>query len=218
MPTMRWFPESLQKKSRIIVNAVNPAFFGVERYPERGLIVTCGRLNEQKNHDMLIRSFLEVSKYHPHAKLHIYGEGALKNRLQELIDENNLNDKVELCGSTNNVAGVLSRASVFVMSSDYEGMPNALMEAMASGVPCVSTDCPCGGPHMLINDKINGLLVPVGDKVSLANAIQTLLSDTDYAEEIGKNAKGKAFEFSPDIIFGEWRKYVDTIINPHAPR
>jgi glycosyltransferase involved in cell wall biosynthesis len=208
-----WFPKSLQKKSCVIANAVNPAFFDVERAPERGSVVTCGRLNAQKNHDLLIKAFAEVASKHPHAKLDIYGDGALKAHLQEVIDACGMGERITLCGATNHVAQVLSKADMFVMSSDYEGMPNALMEAMAAGVPCVSTDCPCGGPRMLIDDKTNGLLVPVGDEAALANAMDTLLGDAAYASEMGIGAKNKAFEFSPDIIFEAWRKYVYSVIS-----
>lgn len=208
----KWFPESLQQKSCVIANAVNPIFFDVDRSPISGLVVTCGRLNEQKNHDLLIRSFFEVTKQNPHVRLHIYGEGVLKAELQKKIDACNLNEKVVLCGSTNQVADVLSKASIFVMSSDYEGMPNALMEAMASGVPCISTDCPCGGPRMLIDDKIDGLLVPVGDADALINAMLNLINDPENAEKIGVKAKNKALGFSPDTIFDEWKKYVYSVI------
>ena len=154
----KWFPKKLQNKSTIIFNAVKREFFEAKRKPVNGLIVTCGRLEEQKNHILLIKAFFNVVKKNPNAYLHIYGEGSLKDYLQSLIDNLGLNHSVKLMGQTNDVVSVLEKADVFVLSSFYEGMPNALMEAMAVGVPCIATDCPCGGARMLLNDN-NGILI-----------------------------------------------------------
>ena len=204
----KWFPERLRKKSRIIYNAVKEEFYQVERTPVRGEIVTCGRLTEQKNHRLLIDAFAEVQKIHPYATLKIYGEGALREKLQNQIDSLNLNEKVFLMGATNDVAKVLQTADLFVLSSDYEGMPNALMEAMAAGVPCISTDCPCGGPRELFGEDASDKLVPCNDSAQLAEAICNVLETT----KDGMTEKRHAETFKPDRVNQMWKDYVHDII------
>ena len=120
------------------------------------------------------------------------------------IDELDLSKRVFLKGNTNDVAQELKRAKLFVLSSDYEGMPNALMEAMAAGVPCISTDCPCGGPRMLIQSGVNGLLVPCKNASKLASAMETILSNANIQKEFGEKAKESASLFMPDVINREW--------------
>lgn len=204
----KWFPKRLQKKSRIIYNAVKEEFYQVERTPVRGEIVTCGRLTEQKNHKLLIDAFAEVQKIYPFATLKIYGEGVLREKLQNQIESLNLNEKVFLMGATNDVAKALQTADLFVLSSDYEGMPNALMEAMAVGVPCISTDCPCGGPRELFGEDASDKLVPCNDSAQLAEAICKVLETT----KDGMTEKRHAETFKPDRVNQMWKDYVHDII------
>lgn len=204
-----WLPKKLQKKSRIIYNAVKEEFYHIERKPNRGEIVTCGRLTEQKNHAMLISAFAEVVKQYPYATLKIYGEGALREALQEQIDAAGLSGKAFLMGATNDVGKALQTADLFVLSSDYEGMPNALMEAMAAGVPCISTDCPCGGPRELLGDNARNKLVPCG-------AVQQLkmkLIEQLESSEAGKAEKKRAELFQPKRVNALWEKYLQEIID-----
>jgi len=204
----RWFPKKLQDKSQIIFNAVKEDFFEINRQVVKNTIVTCGRLEEQKNHKMLINAFELVLKKHPDAKLMIYGEGKLRSDLTELIKSKGIEQNVLLCGNSNNVPEVLSKAEIFVLSSDYEGMPNALMEALAAGVPCISTDCPCGGPKSLITDKVNGRLISIKNEQQLANVLVELLDNKEMATGLGTEAQKRAFEFSPTKIYEAWHRYV----------
>ena len=209
----RWFPKKLQDKSKIIFNAVKEDFFEINRHVVKNTIVTCGRLEEQKNHKLLIDAFELVIKKHPTAKLAIYGEGMLRNELTEFIKSKRMEKNVVLCGNTNNVPKVLSETEIFVLSSDYEGLPNALMEALAAGVPCISTDCPCGGPRNLITDGVNGHLIPVGDKRQLANIIDELLNNKEEAANLGIEARKQALKFRPIMICEDWHKYIEFIVN-----
>lgn len=204
----KWFPKRLQKKSEIIYNAVKEEFYSVERKPIRGEIVTCGRLTEQKNHKLLINAFAKVQKAYPFAVLKIYGEGTLREELQDHIDALNLNEKVFLMGATNNVAKALETADLFVLSSDYEGMPNALMEAMAAGVSCISTDCPCGGPRELFAEELSDKLVQCGNVEELAEKICKALE----AAENGIKEKNRAEIFKPDRVNQTWKNYIDRLI------
>ena len=210
---MEWFPQKLQKKSRIIYNAVRPDFYSVEREPIKGRVVSCGRLSKQKNYSMLIKAFEEVVKKNSEAILCIYGEGDLKKELENEIESKNLQNRVFLKGSTNNVPAVLKNAEVFVLSSDYEGMPNALMEALTVGIPCVATDCPCGGPRMLIENEKNGILVPVNDSMHMADALEKVLSNEELADRLGKKARKSAVAYQSDKVFSDWLRYISEIVN-----
>lgn len=207
-----WFPEKLQKKSTIILNPVKKSFYTVKRNPEEGLIVTCGRLQTQKNHKLLIDAIQDLVEVFPQIRLRIYGEGVMKEELVNYINEKNLSNIISLEGQSQNVPEVLSEADIFVLSSDYEGMPNALMEAMAVGIPSISTDCPCGGPKMLIKNGDNGILVPVNNKNDLAEAIKDVFRNKKKKEILGLKAKESALEFSEDIIFLKWEKYLKEIL------
>ena len=200
----KWFPQRLQKKSKIIYNAVKSEFYKVVREPVAGEIVTCGRLTEQKNHELLLRAFSKVVKVHPEATLKIYGDGKLKEQLQHKIIELDLNGKAVLMGATDDVVNALKTANVFVLSSDYEGMPNALMEAMAAGVPCVATDCPCGGPRELFGDTSKDRLVPCGNEEILADKICEVLD----GKVIDENQKVCADAFRPEKVNRMWENYV----------
>lgn len=199
-----WFPERLQRKSKIIYNAVKEDFYQIERTPVRGEIVTCGRLVEQKNHALLIDAFSEVLKKYPFVTLKIYGEGALREKLQHQINDLGLEKKAFLMGATSDVEKVLQTADLFVLSSDYEGMPNALMEAMAAGVPCISTDCPCGGPRELFGEDASDKLVPCNDSAQLAEAICCVFDGAEHNVVEKKHAEA----FRPDRVNTMWEKYI----------
>lgn len=206
-----WFPRRLKEKSKIIFNAVAESFFQIKReYPEN--IVTAGRLVKAKNHSMLIRAFAKVAEKYPEEKLLIYGEGKERATLECLIKELKLDGRVLLMGATKQMQDALARAKVFVLSSDYEGMPNALMEALAAGVPSISTDCPCGGPRMLIEHEKNGLLVPVNDEDAMAEAMERLLQDRAIAEKLGNAAYESAEKFRPGKVFDQWKKFVENVV------
>lgn len=208
-----YFSKKIQKKSVIIMNSVKNSFFHVEHHPEIGKMVTCGRLTEKKNHEQLIRVFAKVKNAFPFAKLYIYGDGPLKEKLSGLIETAGLVDSVFLMGQTDNVADVLSSADLFLLPSKYEGMPNALLEAMAVGVPCISTDCPCGGPSMVIENGVNGILIPVDSDDALYNSIESLLSNRTKMSSIGKRAKETSIAFSPTAINKIWADYFVKILN-----
>lgn len=207
----QWFPKKLQDKSTIIMNEVSDSFFEVQRKPSLN-VVTVGRLAEQKNQCMLIRAFAKIAQKFPGQNLLIYGSGDYAERLKREINILHMENRAFLMGSTSRVQEVLAQAGVFVLSSDYEGMPNALMEALAVGVPSISTDCPCGGPNVLIRHEENGLLVPVGDENALADAMDRLLSDRAFAEKLGKQARQDAKRYEPEVIFEEWKTFVDSIL------
>ena len=176
------------------------------------VIVTMGRLQEQKNHKMLIDAFHKVHLQRPEVRLHIYGEGRLREVLEDYIYEKGLNEVVTLKGNHLNVLNQIKDARMFVLSSNYEGMPNALMEALTMGLPCISTDCPCGGPKVLINDGVSGILVPVDDSSSMSEAILSLLQDNSKCKRMAETAKAEMRErFNIDVIGNEWMSFIKHI-------
>lgn len=207
-----WFPERLREKSSVIPNEVANAFFETERSGEEKYWVAIGRLASQKNYPMMIKAFREVIKNYPEQKLKIYGAGPQHKELENLIIHLGLSSSVSLEGQTHDVPSVLSGAIGFLMTSDYEGMPNALMEAMAMGLPCIATDCPCGGPAELINNFDNGILVGINSESELSDAICSLIENRELANSIGNKARISMKLNDPRSIFSKWETFLDSLL------
>lgn len=208
----KWFSKKIQKKSRIIFNQVDEIFFNTPLKSEREGIVTTGRLVEQKNHELLIRAYERIADKISD-DLYIYGEGELENKLRKLIIELKMEDRIHLPGATKDVANVLSRSKVFILSSDYEGMPNSLLEAMAMGLPCISTDCPCGGPRTVLKNLSDEVLVPVSNIVAMAEALENLfIKSSDDMDKISFKLKIEAEKFRPSVVIDYWKSYIEDIV------
>lgn len=206
---MKFFPRPIRKKSIILKNPLNPSFMRPRFEGKRdGRIVSVGRIDGNKNHEMIIRAFSRVAKEFPSASLAIYGDGECRGKLQELSDKLGISKRVNIPGMVENVSEKIYKSSLFVLASNSEGMPNALLEAMCLGIPCISTDCPCGGPGELIEDGINGFLIPVGDEDALTDRMRILLSDEEKAKQIGKRAAELAKTYNPDNVNKEWLEYL----------
>ncbi len=208
----QYYSKKLKGRGTVIFNPLFteglPEVYSGERKKH---IVTAGRLHSQKNQKMLISAFAKVSKKHPEYELVIYGEGSLRACLEAQVKELGLDGKVHLPGNVNDLCEHTKDAAMFVMSSDFEGMPNALIEAMAVGLPCISTDCPCGGPRELVESKENGILVPVGDADAMATAINELIENPELAERIGKIAQQIRNRLDCDLIGSKWIDYFESI-------
>lgn len=205
-----YYGGNIARNSVVIPNPV----FDVENLPTEPYngestktIVSVGRLNPQKNYLMLINAFKIISEKHPEYRLIIYGEGPERAKEEALIRELNIEDRVLLPGTTKNVYDSIHKASIFVLSSDFEGMPNALMEAMVMGLPCISTDCPCGGPSDLIRNNEDGILIPVNDKNALVNALEYMIDNPEKAKQMGKNAMDIRKRLSVDSVCSMWYSY-----------
>ena len=208
-----FFDINIKEKSTIIPNPINEKFIGKPFEGTRKKeIVSVGRLEPQKNHELLIDSFSNIVKKHNDYKLHIYGEGKLRNKLENKIKDMKLEDKVILKGNSSNIKEEIFESSLFVLSSNHEGMPNALMEAMSLGLPVISTDCPCGGPNFLIENKVNGILVRVNNQDEMEEAMDNLISNPGYANKLGKEANKICSRLEPNMIYQKWENYIDEII------
>ena len=207
-----FFAPYLQENSRIILNPLNPKYVGVPEPAVRTKnVVQSGRLVDFKNQPMLIRAFLKVHEKHPDYTLKIYGpdsKDGTKEILESIIHENHAEDFVKLMGGSNTLEKDLADAALYAFSSDWEGLPNALMEAMALGLPVVSTDCPCGGPKALIEDGVNGLLVPIMDEKAMTDGILRLIEDRELAERLGREARKISERANEDAVFEQWQTYL----------
>lgn len=212
----RYFPRSLQKRSRIILNPVNHKYLNIPKPQKRDkIVVQSGRLVAFKNQMMLFRAFLKVHEKHPDYCLRLYGGDSLdgtKEKLEAFIGENQAKDYMKLMGPSDELEKELPGAAVYAFSSDYEGMPNALLEAMTMGLPVVATDCPCGGPGTVIRHEENGLLVPVGDEEAMAGGINRLIEDREFAEHLGDNARKISERINGDAVLMQWKEYVEEVI------
>lgn len=213
-----FFSESFQKKSRIILNPLSDQYTSLpEQVADRRkkVIVTVGRITQQKNQMLLLRAFADICEEFTEYRLKIYGaadDRALCEDMETFISRNGLAGRVSFMGAVDNLPEEIMDASLFVLPSDYEGMPNALIEAMVMGLPCIATDCPCGGPAMLIQDRVSGLLVPVGDEQMLAGAMRYMLSDRQSAEKMGQAARALKEKVAPERVCEEWQHYIDQIV------
>lgn len=217
-----FFPEHLQKKSKVILNAINSKFIGNEIPNEREkVVVHSGRIVDFKNQLMLIRAFVRVHETHPDYMLKIYGPDAgdgTWQKLEQCICENHAHSYVKLMGSSNQLEKDLITGALAAFSSDVEGMPNAMLEAMALGLPVIATDCPPGGPRMVITPEENGLLIPVGDEDAMVESINRLIENPEFAEKLGRNA-AKISEIAGEKgIFKEWERYLQEVYNRHKNR
>ena len=208
----KYFKKKIQNKSVVIPNPINEKFLCNSYSGEREkIIVTVGRLTEQKNQILLINAFKEISKKYSEYKLFIYGEGPLKDSLTRYIEKEGLRENVILKGIANNIKEEIYKKKMFVLTSNYEGMPNALMEAMGIGLPVISTDCPIGGPKFLIKNGNNGLLVKVNDNKNLEESIIRIIEDESLEKKISLNAAKSMKKLKPKIINEKWKEYIYTI-------
>ncbi len=207
-----YFNKKIQSKSKIILNPINNNFY-IEPYKGKRekVFVTVGRLSKQKNHELLINAFNLFNKEYSDYKLYIYGEGELEEELNSQIKELKLEDKVILKGVSKKIPEELNNKYAFILSSDYEGLPNALMEGMALGLPCISTNCTGGGATTLIQNGKNGIIVPMNDVNKLADAMKKIVKDKDLAKKLGEEALKIREECSDEKIADEWLNYINDI-------
>ena len=206
-----YFNSKIQSKGNIILNPIrnNLPEHSKEKYSKR--IVSVGRLNSQKNYTLLLEAFALFCQKHNDYKLEIYGKGEQEETLINLTKALGIEDKVIFEGFRNDVHERIFDATMFVMSSDYEGLSNALLEAMAMGLPCISTDSPPGGARMVIKNEQNGLLVPVGNKEKLMEAMDAIASNVETAEEMGRKAAEMRKLLSEERICSQWENLIKSV-------
>lgn len=205
-----FFQKSVRTKAAIIPNPVKDTYYQVCRADWNSQdIIAVGRLTEEKRPLLLLSAFARIANCFPQARLILYGKGDLQEQLEQEAAALKLGHRVLLPGEVEDVPQRLSQAGIYVLCSDWEGMPNALMEAMATGLPVIATDCPCGGPRFLIRDQTQGILTKCGDEAGLAAALKTLLSDPELRRSMGEAARERAKAFHEDIVMNHWIAYLE---------
>lgn len=209
---MGYYGKGLKKRGIVISNPIfiNEELSNVDYQTKE--IISIGRFdNEQKRYDVMINAFKIFYKSHPEYVLKLYGSGPDEKLIKELIEKYSLENRILIMGVSKNPLKDLSRGGMFVISSDYEGISNALLEAMAVGLPCISTDHTPGGGRFLIKDHENGLLVPINDAVSLSKAMNEFANDKELAKRCGENAQKVLKRFEPNLIINMWDKYIEKV-------
>lgn len=168
------------------------------------IISTAGRLTNEKNHKLLIDAFNEVHKVHPNYQLRIYGIGPLELELKKQIDSLGLGNSVKLMGAKKKVMYEINQTEIFVLTSNNEGFPNVLIEAMATQMPVISSDFATGVAKDLINDGVNGYLFPVGDKNQLVEVMSRLIERSSDFGEMGSINKKIAMNYKDEIMAKTW--------------
>ena len=208
-----FFPESIRRKSIILPNPLNESRIPDPWTGERARkIVTAGRLEPQKNQKLLIKAFSYIYHKHPDHVLEIYGDGSLRGELERFASDNLYSDICLFKGEDKDLLEQIKDASVFVLCSDYEGLPNALIEAMACGIPAVTTDYEPGSVCEIIEDGINGLIVPRNDPEKLADAIISLIENKALAQKLSHNALSIRSKLNSAVVSVQWLSFFESRI------
>ncbi len=212
LPKVQEYYSMIKGRTAVIPNPVPCIDDDIDMKPiaeREKLIVTLGRIDMfQKRQDVLLNAFYEFWKTHQDYRLEMYGDGPDFDKINDSIKSLGLENNVLLKGVTNSPKEVLSKARFFVLSSDFEGIPNALIEAMSIGLPSISTDCRPGGAALLIEDKVNGLLVPCGEERALSEAMACIADSPDKANDMGTQAKKIKEKFSEEKVINMWCNYI----------
>lgn len=199
-------------KTAIIPNPIKNNLPFYNKDTDSNEFITACRLNTQKNLPLMIDAFKRLIDQGLDVRLSIYGEGPERKNLEDYIKKLNLEKRVFLCGFTNKIHDKMKNAACFVISSDYEGISNSMLEALAIGIPVVATDCPVGGARMYITDDVSGRLVPCGDVASLADAMYTAVSERRRAIAWGEKAFNIRNELTISEISSLWQTYLEGIL------
>lgn len=200
------FPQYIQRKSTVIPNPVNIDFDFSKKRLYKKRIVSVGKLMEQKNHKMLIEAFDLFIRKFPDYTLHIYGQGHLRETLANLIDKKGLTDQIILEGRTNKVFDIVYNAELFVLSSNYEGLSNALIEAMLLGTPVISTRC--AGSTELIKNGVSGQLVDINDYKNLSIKMEEAINNYEKSKSMALHAQESLTDFTDDKVFKMWDNFI----------
>ena len=174
----------------------------------RKVIVTAGRLENQKNHIMTLRAFARFAVEHPEYELEIFGKGTERARLGEVASILGIDDRVKFMGFSPDAVNSVRTASAFVMSSRYEGLSNSMIEALCMGVPTVCTRCLGCGAEAVISNGVNGILVDIDDAEAEAAALARLVDDGVFAESLSCEAAHLRNALSLERIGAQWLKLV----------
>ena len=205
------FPEDIRRKSTVIQN---PIFINKSDYKmplvRKEKIVTVGRLHEQKNQKFLLEVFKDFLKTHKNYILEIYGEGPLKEILEEYSKKLGINKNVNFMGNKEDIYSYIINAKMFVLTSKYEGMPNVILEAMALGIPTICSNYnPKDAVYEIIEDGVNGFVYEQNDRIKLISIMDEITKNEKIVEKISNNAKNICETHSKENIYNKWEKFIN---------
>lgn len=217
---LKCYGKGLQRRATVILNPSTVPYIPRPSWEERNNeIAFVGRFQiVHKRHDLMIAAFKRIHEVFPDYKLVLYGDGEERKEIEQLIRENDLIDAVVLKGVVDNVPEAISKSKLFVLASDFEGLPNALIEAMSVGLPVISTDWSPGAVHELIDNGKNGVVVPCNDVDALAEAAINLLSNPEKADMMGAKASEIRTKLAPENIYRQWVNYIEEVIAKNEHR
>lgn len=202
-----YFSDKIKKKSSVIPNPLE-----IEKLPiwdkenHNQSFMTAVRLNKQKNLPLMINAFKKLHEVYPEYKLEIYGRGELYNELKELIVNLGASEYIFLMGRSNKIHEIMQKSFAFILSSDYEGLSNSMLEALAIGIPCVCTDSPPGGAREYIQNMHNGILTPCGDVDALYEGLRTLVENDSLCEQFSNESLIIRDKLESSKICAQWEK------------
>ena len=211
----KWYNENTDVKGTVIYNPIKPELPLMHSGERNKNIVNFCRINSQKNLKLLIEAFSILHRDFPDYNLCIYGNAAglaaakYRDEVIEYANSTDCRSDIHFYPASNNIHEIIKDSAMFVSSSDFEGMSNSMLEAMAMGMPVVCTDCPAGGARAVIKDHENGLLTPVGDAEALYKAMKEVIENPDLAKKMGENAAKIKEEQSVEKITKKWMEIIN---------
>ena len=200
-----YFPKRTRKKSRVIPNPLKEGLPHRSEHINKDIVMAC-RLRPQKNIHVAIEGFAKFHIDHQDYRLVVYGDGELKDKLIEYASLLGVGESVLFPGRTDEIHKKMSEAAMYLSSSDYEGLSNSMIEALAIGTPTICTDCPVGGARMFIQDSVNGLLVPVRDADAIAKSMRRIADDKEYAKGLSRESIKIRDLLSTSAICPQWEE------------
>lgn len=201
-----YFSKSIQKKGVIIPNPINPYLPDPYLGPRRKAIVYVGRNVPQKNIPMLLDAFGKFVIDHPEYNLEMYGRDIDSTDFKQELEKRRIANNVILKGFCLDVLNQIRDAQLYVSSSDYEGISNSMLEALAMGIPTIVTDCPAGGARQVIENGVNGILVPVRDSETLYLSMKKVVENPELSQKMSKDAIQVREKYPVSSIANEWLK------------
>jgi len=205
-----YFGKNIQEKATVIYNPVNERVFDLPVVEKEDRIISVGRLYPQKDQKTMIKAFAKIADKYPTWNLTIFGEGPERKSLEELVADLNVSKRINLPGKTQNVPEELNKSKIFCLSSIYEGMSNAMVEAICVGLPILTTNV--SGTEELITEGENGFLVNVGDVKTMADALDHLIADAKLREKMAENNKKQAAMFETETIVDQWEQVIKSVV------
>ncbi len=206
-----YFPKKVQKRGVIIPNPIPDNLPSMHTGERKKKIVAVSRLHSQKNIPMMFGCVVKILKEYADYHFYLYGDGPVRPALEEQYEmlNDDVKERFHIFGFVPNVTERILDAGMYISTSNFEGISNSMLEALALGIPAVCTDCPAGGASLAIKSGENGILVPVNDRKEMYNAMKYIIDNPNEAQKLSYNAVKIREKWSIDKIGGMWEELVN---------